>query len=211
MNDLASTTASGTQIPLTTRPHLANSECMKNSIRNTKGKFKKGASGNPAGRPPGSRNKGTLECEQLLDDECQVLIRKAMEMGKKGNIHALRLCLERILPVRKERSIRLELRPITSPQDLPFQFQDISTAVAEGLITPGEGESLSVILTSHARIMETVELDQRVANLEAFGREAQAYRSDLKRFVEGTGLESYKKIQEEELRKQRDSKAETQG
>ena len=134
-----------------------------------------------------------------------------MEMGKNGNIHALRLCLERILPVRKERSIRLELRPITSPQYLPIQFQDISTAVAEGRITPGEGESISNILASHARIMETVELDQRVSNLEAFGREAQAYRSELKQFVERTGLESYKETQEEEFRKQRDSKEETQG
>ena len=134
-----------------------------------------------------------------------------MEMGKKGNIHALRLCLERILPVRKERAIHLELRPITSPQDLPFQFQDISTAVAEGRITPGEGESLSVILTSHARIMETVELDQRVSNLEAFGREAQGYRSDLTHFVERMGMESYTKIQEEDFRKERQAEEEAQG
>jgi hypothetical protein len=121
---------------------------IKSSSRSSKGQFKKGASGNPTGRPPGSRNKGTLACEQLLDDECEELIVKAMQMARKGNIHALRLCLERILPVRKERCIHLDLRPVTSAQDLPLQYQDISTAVAEGRITPGEGESISNILSS---------------------------------------------------------------
>src|ERR1017187_5698655 len=143
---------------------------MKDSKRTTKGQFKNGTSGNPAGRPAGSRNQATLACEQLLEGEAEELIRTLVEKAKGGNIQALGMCLDRLLPARKERCISLEPRPIASPQDLPIHFQDITTAVAEGRITPGEGESLSNILTSHARIMETVEHDRRIAQLDTFGR-----------------------------------------
>src|ERR1022692_23524 len=115
---------------------------MKDSTRNTKGHFKNGTSGNPAGRPAGSRNKATLACEQLLDGKSEQLTTKLLEMALKGNIHAMRMCMDRTVPARKERCINLDLRPISSVQDLPIQFQDITSAVAEGRITPGEAESL---------------------------------------------------------------------
>jgi len=150
---------------------------------NSKNQFKKGVSGNPAGRPIGSRNKTTLACEQLLEGESEELIRVAVKHAKKGNIHALRLCLERIVPPQRERSIHLELRPIAGPQDLPIQFQDITTAIAEGRITPGEGESISNILSSYAQIMERVEMDRRVAELEGQLSELSSYRSEIAVFI----------------------------
>jgi hypothetical protein len=161
---------------------------VKHSSRSAKGQFKKGASGNSAGRPPGSRNKTTLACEELLAGEGEELILKVIEKAKQGDIHALLLCLERIIPVRKERCINLELRPVTSIQDLPIQFQDIATAIGEGRITPGEGESLSNILTSHAQTMERVDLDRRVAELEGFLKEVQAYRRQEAQFVDNSAV-----------------------
>lgn len=160
---------------------------MKTSSRNTKGQFKNGTSGNPAGRPAGSRNSATLVCEQLLEGDAGQLISKAVELAKKGNIHALRLCLERIVPPCKERRLTLELRPIVSAQDLPIQFQDITTAIAEGRITPGEGESLSNILASHARIVEIADFDQRLAALETNREEVKSYRSELDQLLMKNG------------------------
>jgi hypothetical protein len=157
---------------------------MKNTNSSSKSRFKKGVSGNPAGRPVGSRNKTTLACEQLLEGESEELIRVAVKHAKKGNIHALRLCLERVVPPRKERSIHLELRPISSLQDLPIQFQDIAAAIAEGRITPAEGESISNILTSHAQTMERVEMDRRVAELEAHISEVSSYRREVGTFLQ---------------------------
>src|SRR4029077_7685570 len=41
-----------------------------------------GQSGNPSGRPKGSRNRTTLAAEALLDGEAEQLTRKAIELAK---------------------------------------------------------------------------------------------------------------------------------
>src|SRR5215475_9848913 len=66
-------------------------------------RFRPGVSGNPAGRPKGARNKSTLAAEALLDGEAEALTRKAVEMALGGDTVALRLCLERLVPPRKDR------------------------------------------------------------------------------------------------------------
>jgi hypothetical protein len=123
------------------------------SKRSPKGQFKKNTSGNPAGRPQGSRNKATLACEQLLDGDAELVMRKAVELAKEGNVQAIRLCVERILPVRKERCINLDLTPIEESEWvlLPSRFEEITSAVAEGKITPGEGELIASISTRHVQ------------------------------------------------------------
>jgi hypothetical protein len=123
-------------------------------------------------------------CEQLLEGEAEDLIRTLVEKAKGGNIQALGMCLDRLLPARKERCINLESRPITGLQDLPIQYQDITSAVAEGRITPSEGESLSNILTSHAQVMERVNLDQRIAALEDQIPAIASYRREMSNFIE---------------------------
>ena len=85
------------------------------NIQTKHGQFQKGTSGNPSGRPAGSRNRSTWLAEQLLEGEYEQLIKQAITMAKEGNIHALRLCLERVIPIRKERSIELELPPPHPP------------------------------------------------------------------------------------------------
>lgn len=154
------------------------------ATRTTRGRFKKGQSGNSSGRPPGSRNKATLLYEQLFEDGAEELIKKAMQMAKNGDIRALSLCLDRILPTKRERSINLELHPLENPQDLPIHFQDITTAIAEGRITPAEGESLSKIAATHAELMAVVQFDRRIKHLQANLEVVRGYRSEMDRFME---------------------------
>jgi polyribonucleotide nucleotidyltransferase len=161
----------------------------KSLTRTTKnGQFKKGTSGNPSERPAGSRNKTTLLCEQLLEGDAEQLMQKALEMGKEGNIHALRLCIERIVAPRKERCVQLELQPIKTAQDLFQQFQEVVSAIAEGRITPNEGEQISNILASQSRILEAVELDRRVAALEENREVGKAYAIELAEFLRTSKL-----------------------
>ena len=76
--------------------------------------FEKGQSGNPAGRRVGCRNKTTLAAATLLAGEAEALTRKAVELALGGDPTAMRLCIERILPQCRERTVKFILPPIES-------------------------------------------------------------------------------------------------
>ena len=129
-------------------------------------KFKSGQSGNPSGRPKGALNKATLATQALLDGEAEALTRKVVELAKDGNPVALRLCLERLLPPRKDRPINFTLPKIEGAEDLPKALGAILEAVAEGEITPGEGQTLTAMLDAYRKGLETTDLEARITTLE---------------------------------------------
>jgi len=126
----------------------------------------KGVSGNPAGCKTGSRHKATIAAQALLDGESEALTRKCVELALDGDMAALRLCLERIVPPRKDSPIRVELPPMESPADLPAAMSSILDAVAAGELTPSEAAALAGLVETHRRALETSELEQRITELE---------------------------------------------
>ena len=80
--------------------------------------FAKGRSGNPAGRPRGSRNRSTLAAQMLLQGEAEALTRKAVELALGGDVTALRLCLDRLIAPHRERLMPLALPRMREPADL---------------------------------------------------------------------------------------------
>lgn len=130
------------------------------------GRFRKGVSGNPAGKPKGTRHRATLAAEALLDGEAEKLTRRAIEKALEGDASALRLCLERILPTRKERPLHLALPVMNSAADAALVMARITAAVAIGDITAGEGADLSTLVSSYVKALEMGELEKRVAMLE---------------------------------------------
>jgi hypothetical protein len=128
--------------------------------------FQKGQSGNPSGRPRGSRNKTTIAMEELLDGEADAIVRKAVEQAKNGDPVALRLCLERIIPPRRERPISFELPPIQAPTDALKATAALIAAVGAGDITPSEAAELAKLIEGYVKSMEATDLAERIAKLE---------------------------------------------
>jgi len=84
--------------------------------------FQPGQSGNPHGRPRGARNRATIAAETLLDGEAYALTRKAIDLAKQGDTAALRLCIERILPARKDRPVSFEMQRWSTRTTKSSQF-----------------------------------------------------------------------------------------
>lgn len=124
--------------------------------------------GNP-GKPAGARHRATVAIEALLDGEAEKLTRKAVEMALAGDTIAMRLCLERLCPARKDRAIEFAMPAIESVEDHPKAIGALINAVAAGEITPGEAQALANVLEQHRRSAETADLAERIAKLEEVG------------------------------------------
>ena len=128
--------------------------------------WKKGQSGNPKGCPTWSRHKATVAAQALLDGESATLTRKCVELALDGDMTALRLCLERIVPPRKDSPVKVVLPPMESAADIPTAMASILAAVAAGELTPSEAAALAGLVETHRRALETSELERRIVALE---------------------------------------------
>ncbi|MGI9069764.1 MAG: hypothetical protein ACR2JB_00160 [Bryobacteraceae bacterium] len=91
---------------------------------------------------------------------------RAIELAKTGDMAALRLCLERILPPARDRGIRISLPVIKSPGDVLSAIGDVLQAVATGELTPTEAQSVAGLLESYRRTAETSAIEERISQLE---------------------------------------------
>jgi hypothetical protein len=128
--------------------------------------FAPGESGNPNGRPKGSRNKATMAAEALLEGEVEALARKLIELALDGNLAALRLCFERLLPPRRGRAVVFDLPAIASAADAAAASSAILAACADGTLTPGEAADVMGLVQTRLHAIELTDHEARLGALE---------------------------------------------
>ncbi len=129
--------------------------------------FQPGQSGNPKGKPKGTKNHATRRAQKLFDGETEKLTRKAIELALEGDMTALRLCLERILPPRKSRPVNITLPEVKSAEGVAEAQAAVVQAVADGELTPEEGSTITGILEARRKAIETQDHENRISALEA--------------------------------------------
>jgi hypothetical protein len=145
---------------------------MPRSAERTAGKqqlgrpFPLGQSGNPAGRPKGARNKSTLAAEALLDGEAEEITRQAIQQAKQGNMVAIRICLDRLMPPRRDRHVSFGLPAIEKAVDAATACASIVSAVSRGELTPSEAGELMKVVEGYARVLQAVDYEVRLEQLE---------------------------------------------
>ena len=134
---------------------------MKNG-RNTDGTFSSGNSG----RPKGAINKKTHAIESLLEGQAEALTQKAISKALEGDGLALRLCMERIAPVPKDKSVSFSLPAMNDAMDASKAASSVLAAVSEGELTPIEGTRVMGLIDSYRRTLELTEIEERLQALE---------------------------------------------
>jgi hypothetical protein len=125
--------------------------------------------GNKAGRgrPRGSRNKATLMAQALLDAHSEALIKKCLHMALTGDAAAMRLCIERLLPTRRELPVSVALMRGRTAAEIAQTLDVLLKYVSSGQLTPTEAQTLASILEQRRRAIETEEHEARLRALEA--------------------------------------------
>lgn len=129
--------------------------------------FRKGQSGNPRGKPPGTRNVALRALDALGTEAAQGLLQSVIAKAMSGDTVAARIILDRVWPVRKSRPIILDLPPITTAADTVRAMAGILAATASGQLTPDEASALTGIIEAQRKAIELGEIERRLSELEA--------------------------------------------
>ena len=126
--------------------------------------FKPGKSGNPAGRPKGIKDRRVALREKLLPHADQ-LIEMVTTFAKSGDMVAMKIVLDRLIPPLKEEPIHVTIPKIESAVDCTQAHAAVVNAVAAGDMLPSEGQAISNLIEAQRRAFETTELAQQMRDL----------------------------------------------
>ena len=128
--------------------------------------FEPGRSGNPNGRPRGSRNRMTRAVEELINDQAEELAAKAIEKALAGDSSMLRILLSRIVSAQRARTVEFELPVIKTLADASAASAAVLAASSAGEISPDEAEVFMGMIATHVSIIEKTDLEARLIAAE---------------------------------------------
>ena len=128
--------------------------------------FQRGKSGNPRGKPKGTRARATMMAEKLMLSDAKEIVASVIGAAKTGDMTAARLVLDRIVPLRKGRPLSIALPPISSAADVTTALSAIVAQMAQGEITPDEAAIAASVIETKRKALETEELDRRLSVIE---------------------------------------------
>jgi hypothetical protein len=124
------------------------------------------------GRPVGSRNKKTM-FQVALEKDGKKIIENIKAMALKSDPTAMRLCVERLVPVMRPPLKRFMLPPVDTAERLKEALSAVVQAVANGVVSPQEGEAMARIIETQRKNIEVGEFEARLKALESSPRKRE--------------------------------------
>jgi len=133
-------------------------------------KFQPGQSGNPAGRPLGSRNKKTIAMEEEFGKHAEEAVEIVMRRARGGDPTCLRLLMARVMPTGIDRPLTLELPEVNCADDAQKALNMVVEAFGRGAITVREFPPMLGSVDRMARIAERIQ-QNRENERERYGKQ----------------------------------------
>ena len=127
--------------------------------------FPKGVSGNPGGRPRGSKNRATAAA-QLLEESAEEIAERVKALALGGDRGMLALLLKPIL--RHEPPISFTLPTLHSAADAKAAMKVLLDQAAAGEITLAEAERVARLVEVYLKALEDDDFDHRLRLLEGY-------------------------------------------
>jgi Family of unknown function (DUF5681) len=128
--------------------------------------WSKGTSGNPKGRPKGSKHAALVALDAIGSRAAEGVLKKVIEAAKDDDIRAAEILLRRVWPERKGRTVEFDLPGISTIGDIPKALSAVIAAMAAGQITPDEASAIAGVFEFKRRAIETEDFDRRLKVLE---------------------------------------------
>ena len=142
--------------------------------KRTGNRFKPGQSGNPSGRPKGSRAATYAALDELAEEAAPRVLQALIAKAEEGDPRAADIVFRRAYPERKGRAVPFKLRPVATLADLAGATGDLLAAVAAGELSAEEAGAVASVLDIHRQATATAELERRLAAVEAAQKEGRA-------------------------------------
>lgn len=142
----------------------------ENAGQKQDGRFPPGRSGNPRGKPRGTRHAALVALDAIGADNAQAIMQAVVDAARGGDMRAADILLSRLWPQRKGRPVELDLPPLNTAADVAAALAVTAAAMAEGTISPDEAGAVAAVIETQRRAIETVDIEARIAALEARGK-----------------------------------------
>ena len=103
--------------------------------------------------------------QEQLNRRAGALICKALDLAESGDVAALRLCIERILPTRKERPVSFNLPAVRLATDAEKLMGAVIEAMACGNLTPSQAAQMARPIDAFVRTSIAAGIERDLAEL----------------------------------------------
>jgi hypothetical protein len=124
--------------------------------------FTKGASGNPAGRPKGIKDK-RHRFNEAIESMIPQVLDSVFQKAIAGDMTAAKMLLDRTLPTKRPEQERVQM-PIK--ENTASNARDVLKSVFDGEVSPDVGVSLLSAITGVLKAVELEDLARRIDALE---------------------------------------------
>jgi small-conductance mechanosensitive channel len=101
-----------------------------------------------------------------MDASAEEVIRALIQAARGGDTTAIRLVLERVAPLPRNRPVQFDMPAIETAEDLGEAMSAILQAAGDGAISPDEAVSIASLVEMRRKTLETLELERRILALE---------------------------------------------